>query len=167
MIDLCNSASVHARMLSLYPPRDSQLVGWSDSRSKLADLLISIHPGTYECVVTNAQHSTQTSNGWLALSVLRYIRHKEHRRAVGTHYGPTRMHRADHRSLQATPSEGRRSWHYDTILSPQLPPGCTDHRKTTGRAALLEDGHRRRHRRSAGPFRDNGPEWPSGRIEPE
>ena len=37
-------------------------------------------------------------------------------RAVRTHHGPTRIR------LQATPSEGRQSWHYLTLLSPHLPP---------------------------------------------
>ena len=37
-------------------------------------------------------------------------------RAVGTHHGPTRIR------LQATPSEGRYRWHYDTLSSPRLPP---------------------------------------------
>jgi hypothetical protein len=67
-----------------------------------------------------------------------------YRRAVGTHYGPTRTNGR----LQATPSEGRRSRHYDTLSSLQLPPGRTDHRKTTSRAEMLEDGLRQRYRRS-------------------
>ena len=34
----------------------------------------------------------------------------EHMRVVGTHYRPTWMHQA----YNATPSEGRHSWHYET-----------------------------------------------------
>jgi hypothetical protein len=41
------------------------------------------------------------------------IRRKECRRAVRTHYGPTRRHQARY---SPTPSEGRQSWHYDTPL---------------------------------------------------
>ena len=44
------------------------------------------------------------------------------RRAVGTHHGPTRIHMAESGRLQPTPSEGRQSWHYDTLSSPHLPP---------------------------------------------
>ncbi len=35
-----------------------------------------------------------------------------HWRAVGTHYGPTRKHQA---GCSPTPSEGRQSWHCDTL----------------------------------------------------
>ncbi len=42
----------------------------------------------------------------------------EHVRAVGTHYGLTRKHRA----YTATPSRGLHRWHYETQSSPQAPP---------------------------------------------
>ena len=47
-------------------------------------------------------------------------------RAVGTHHGPTRIR------LQATPSEGRYSWHYDTLSSPHLPPPALALRDVSG-----------------------------------
>ena len=50
--------------------------------------------------------------------VFRRILHKKYGRAVGTHYGPTRIHRADY----PAPSEGRQRWHHDTLSSPQLQP---------------------------------------------
>ena len=39
--------------------------------------------------------------------------------------------------------------HHDTLSFPQLPPGHTDHRRTTGQTELFEDGHRRRYGRSS------------------
>ena len=56
--------------------------------------------------------------------------------------------RSDSGWLQATLSEGRRSWHYDTLSSPQLPPGSTAHQGTTGREELFGDGRRHCYRRS-------------------
>ncbi len=47
--------------------------------------------------------------------------------------------------LKPTPSEGRHSRRYDALSSPHLPP---DHRGTTRRIRLLEDGHRRRRHRT-------------------
>jgi hypothetical protein len=102
-----------------------------------------------------------------ACTLLRRMQHQEHMRAVGTHDGPTRILN----QLQATPSEGRRSWHHDTTLSaPQLPPGSNPavpiNRRTTGRAELLEDGHRRSYRHCPPEPqdlpRDNGPDGAAG-----
>ena len=85
-------------------------------------------------------------------------------RAVGTHYG------ADSDTsdlLKSTPSEGRHSWHYDTLSSPQLPPGRTNQRRTTGWAELLEDGHHRCYCQSRRTFSGTRAGWSSGRTTPE
>ena len=67
----------------------------------------------------------------------------EHMRVVGTHYRPTRMHQA----YNATPSEGRHSWHYETQSSPQLPQdriAISDDYGRGGAAEVVENGSRRR-----------------------
>ena len=67
--------------------------------------------------------------------MLRRMRHGEHMRAVGTHDGPTRM--------QATPSEGRHSWHNDvsSTLSRSTPRRADD---TTTRLRERADASVRR-----------------------
>ena len=55
-------------------------------------------------------------------TMLRRTRHQEHWRAVGTHYGPTRIY-ADSTGLQAMTSEGRHSWHSGAHPPPPSSPG--------------------------------------------
>ena len=55
--------------------------------------------------------------------------------------------------LQATPSEGRYSWHYDSLSSPHLPPPALALRDDCGPPGAVGDGHRRRFRRGHRTFR--------------
>ena len=92
--------------------------------------------------------------------LLRRTRHQEHWRAVGTHYGPTRIHLAGYslrhwRDCNAGTTilyhlRNRRSQHSSSVM-------------TAGRKELLEDGHRRRIRRSRRTFRGTTAlYWPDG-----
>jgi hypothetical protein len=87
--------------------------------------------------------------------VFRRTRRWKYRRAVGTHYGPTRIHQADY-----SPRHRRDGRAGTTILlsSPHLPPGRAASRSDYGPdGAVGVWGNAVVSAGAAGPFRDYGP----------
>ncbi len=90
----------------------------------------------------------------MMVGVFRRIRQWKYRRAVGTHYGPTRIHPADYSPRHRRDGRAGTTMLYRHRIYRRAQPLQV---VTTGLTGLLEYGQRRRIRRGRRTFKDCGP----------